>query len=99
MNVSSSKYAEYSVPIRLPGCFTYLDIFICYHHIASFPASPIYYGFSCKYYIKSQTFSKKLYHTSLEIARGAFAASLAALRRSSLYGAVERKLNLTFFAV
>jgi hypothetical protein len=72
------------------------DIFICYHHIASFPASPIYYGFSGEYYIKSETFSKKLYHTSLEIALGAFAASLAALRRSSLYGAVGRKLNLTF---
>jgi len=28
----------------------------------------MYYGFSGKYYIKSQTFSKKLYHTSRQIA-------------------------------
>ena len=39
---------------------------------ASFLASPIYYGFSGEYYIKSQTFSKKLYHTSPEIACSSF---------------------------
>ena len=48
------------------------DFFIIYHLTASFPASPIYYGFSGEYYIKSKTFSKKLYHTSREIARGSF---------------------------
>lgn len=46
----------------------FYDFFIVYHHTASFPASPIYYGFSSEYYIKFQTFSKKLYHTSREIA-------------------------------
>ncbi|MFR0899467.1 MAG: hypothetical protein ACLSG4_08345, partial [Anaerobutyricum sp.] len=38
---------------------------IFYHHTASFPASPIYYGFSGEYYIKSKNFSKK-YITLLE---------------------------------
>ena len=34
--------------------------FIFYHHTASFPALPIYYGFSGEYYIKSKNFSKKI---------------------------------------
>ena len=46
----------------------FYDFFIVYHHTASFPASPIYYGFSGEYYIKSQTFSKKLYHIFLNSA-------------------------------
>ena len=37
----------------------FYDFFIVYYHTASFPASPIYYGFSGEYYIKSQIFSKK----------------------------------------
>ena len=36
----------------------FYDFFIVYHHTASFPASPIYYGLSGEYCIKSQTFSK-----------------------------------------
>ena len=36
------------------------NLFVFNHHIASFPASPIYYGFIRKYYIKSESFSKKL---------------------------------------
>ena len=48
------------------------DFFIIYHLTASFPASLIYYGFRGEYYIKSKTFSKKIYHTSREIARGSF---------------------------
>ena len=48
------------------------DFFIIYHLTASFPASLIYYGFRGEYYIKSKTFSKKLYHTSREIARNSF---------------------------
>ena len=36
----------------------FYNSFIFCHHTASFPASPIYYGFGDKYYIKSETFSK-----------------------------------------
>ncbi|HIS66961.1 MAG TPA: hypothetical protein IAC18_05295 [Candidatus Scatomorpha merdipullorum] len=54
----------------------FYDFFIVYHLTASFPASPIYYGFRGEYYIKSKTFSKKLYHTLREIARGSLSQAI-----------------------
>ena len=42
-----------------------------------------YYGFSGEYYIKSQIFSKLLYHTSREIDCGIFRVFSPALDRQS----------------
>ena len=70
--------------------------FIVYHLTASFPASPIYYGFSGEYYIKSKNLLKKFTILCVRLLAAAFAASLAAFRRSSLYGAVRRKEKRPF---
>jgi hypothetical protein len=43
------------------------DFFIVYHLTASFPASPIYYGFGGACYIKSRISGTKLYHTLMRL--------------------------------